>query len=66
MNTGTALAHIHVEKLGTSLLQSGTILKSTPGALEIQFRQPFDSPPVVVISPFWNGSDRGSYSETIT
>jgi hypothetical protein len=67
MNTGTALAHIHVEKLGTSLLQSGTVLKSTAGAHEIQFRQPFASPPVVVISPFWNGSGAGVGSiETIT
>jgi hypothetical protein len=67
MNTGTALAHIHVEKLGTSLLQSGTVLKSTPGALEIQFRQPFASTPVVVVSPFWNGSGQGvGYIETVT
>jgi len=67
MNTGTALAAVHVEKLGTSILQSGTVLKSTSGALEIQFRQPFASPPVVLISPFWNGSDRGvGYIETIT
>jgi hypothetical protein len=67
MSTGTALAHIHVEQLGTTLLQSGTMLKSTPGAHEIQFRQPFASPPVVVISPFWNGSGGGvGYIETIT
>jgi len=67
MSTGTALAHIHVEQLGTTLLQSGTMLKSTPGAHEIQFRQPFASPPVVVISPFWNGSTGGvGYIETIT
>ena len=67
MSTGTALAHIHVEQLGTTLLQSGTVLKSTPGAHEIQFRQPFASPPVVVISPFWNGSGGGvGYIETIT
>ncbi|HLJ90245.1 MAG TPA: H-type lectin domain-containing protein [Candidatus Angelobacter sp.] len=47
---------VHVSKAANQMTQAGMKLKSVGGSLEIDFQEEFATPPVVVISPFYQGS----------
>lgn len=42
------------------LIQTGTAQKAAPGLLTIPFPQPFNTLPVVVLSPFWQNANNQS------
>jgi H-type lectin domain len=50
-----------------TVIQYGTIAKYAAGQIEVQFAQPFASPPTVVLTPYWTSqmSAVGSI-ETVT
>jgi len=50
----------------TSIIETGTTLKNRPGRLRIQFTKNFTRPPVVIVTPFWQGQNsQVSFIETI-
>jgi len=38
-------------------LQTQSILQSTPGTLKVTFNEPYAAPPVVLLTPYWKGSN---------
>jgi hypothetical protein len=62
----TPSTEVYVSQTGTTLIQAGSYQKSTTGGYNVTFPRMFSSPPVVVVTPFWNGqsAEVGSW-ETI-
>ena len=53
-------------QVGNALIQSGSYQKSATGQYTVNFSQSYAAPPVVMLTPFWNGQNSNvGYVETV-
>lgn len=50
----------------SSVVQYGTKGKFQQGSVEVTFQKPFNSTPVVILTPNWENNYSASYVETVT
>lgn len=57
--------HVQMSQVGNTLIQSGSFQKTEGGSYSVNFRADYASPPVVLLTPFWNGHNASVPAETV-